>query len=68
MVRHGQYNLEGKVDEERYLTDLGRKQAELTGQRLALLYKDYAVSKVSSVLRIRNKQCSESVISSVPDP
>jgi serine/threonine-protein phosphatase PGAM5 len=49
MVRHGQYNLEGKVDEERYLTDLGRKQAELTGQRLALLYKDYALSKVSSV-------------------
>jgi broad specificity phosphatase PhoE len=41
MVRHGQYNLDGKVDEERYLTDLGKKQAELTGQRLAHLYKDY---------------------------
>jgi serine/threonine-protein phosphatase PGAM5 len=41
MVRHGQYNLDGRVDEERYLTELGRKQAEMTGQRLANLYKDY---------------------------
>jgi len=45
MVRHGQYNLEGKVDEERYLTDLGRKQAEKTGERLALLYKDYTATQ-----------------------
>ena len=41
MVRHGQYNLDGTQDTERYLTELGRKQAEVTGQRLGLLYSDY---------------------------
>lgn len=37
MIRHGQYNLNGAIDQERYLTDLGRQQAKLTGQRLAEL-------------------------------
>jgi len=41
MVRHGQYNLDGTQDTERYLTELGRKQAEVTGQRLGLLYSHY---------------------------
>lgn len=41
LVRHGQYNLEGKQDTERYLTDLGRKQAAVTGQRLGDLYSRY---------------------------
>ena len=35
LVRHGQYNLSGSQDSERYLTELGREQADLTGQRLA---------------------------------
>lgn len=34
LIRHGQYNLEGKNDLERYLTELGRKQAAFTGDRL----------------------------------
>lgn len=37
LIRHGQYNLKGKLDSERYLTELGRQQASLTGQRLAEL-------------------------------
>lgn len=37
MIRHGQYNLKGSVDSERILTELGRTQAKLTGQRLAEL-------------------------------
>jgi len=41
MVRHGQYNLEGRSDSERYLTDLGQKQAEGTGKRLGELYSRY---------------------------
>jgi len=41
LVRHGQYNQEGKTDEENYLTQLGRRQADVTGQRLALLYARY---------------------------
>ncbi|KAM3963925.1 phosphoglycerate mutase 5 isoform 2-T2 [Aphomia sociella] len=36
-IRHGQYHTEGKTDKERTLTDLGRIQADLTGQRLARL-------------------------------
>ena len=58
MVRHGQYNLDGKVDEERYLTELGRKQAELTGQRLATLYKDYNSGQVgiSGSLEVKHKR------------
>jgi len=37
LIRHGQYNLKGKTDPERYLSDLGREQAVLTGHRLAEL-------------------------------
>ena len=29
LIRHGQYNLEGKTDEEKILTELGRKQVRL---------------------------------------
>jgi len=39
LVRHGQYNLAGTQDSERYLTDLGKEQADLTGQRLAEIRK-----------------------------
>ena len=35
LVRHGQYNLQASQDYERYLTDLGQEQADVTGQRLA---------------------------------
>jgi len=45
MVRHGQYNLQGRDDSQRYLTELGRKQAASTGQRLGLLYDHYLNKK-----------------------
>ena len=32
---------QGRVDEERCLTELGRSQADMTGQRLAKLYSKY---------------------------
>ncbi|XP_045469687.1 serine/threonine-protein phosphatase Pgam5, mitochondrial-like isoform X1 [Harmonia axyridis] len=34
LIRHGQYNTLGLTDNERVLTETGRKQAELTGIRL----------------------------------
>jgi len=34
LIRHGQYNMSGTNDKERYLTALGETQAELTGKRL----------------------------------
>ncbi|XP_013167992.1 PREDICTED: serine/threonine-protein phosphatase Pgam5, mitochondrial isoform X1 [Papilio xuthus] len=37
LIRHGQYNLDGATDKERVLTELGRIQADVTGQRLATL-------------------------------
>ncbi len=35
LVRHGQYNMSTDKDSERYLTELGRQQADITGKRLA---------------------------------
>lgn len=37
LIRHGQYNLDGATDLDRYLTEIGRKQAAFTGERLKLL-------------------------------
>lgn len=37
LIRHGQYNLDGATDVERFLTEMGRKQAACTGERLKLL-------------------------------
>lgn len=37
LVRHGQYMEDFKDDKRRVLTPLGRHQAELTGQRLAIM-------------------------------
>lgn len=37
LIRHGQYNLKGAIDAERYLTEMGRKQAAFTGDRLKQL-------------------------------
>ena len=51
LIRHGQYNLEGKSDAERVLTALGRTQAELTGARLAELKLPYTKIIRSSMSR-----------------
>ena len=37
LIRHGQYFKGGKVDEEKKLTNIGMRQADLTGQHLAEL-------------------------------
>ncbi|XP_065333071.1 serine/threonine-protein phosphatase PGAM5, mitochondrial isoform X1 [Cloeon dipterum] len=42
LIRHGQYNLSGKTDKERTLTDFGQQQATLTGKRLAELALPYS--------------------------
>ncbi|XP_052866768.1 serine/threonine-protein phosphatase Pgam5, mitochondrial [Anopheles cruzii] len=41
LIRHGQYNLDGETDLERILTEVGRKQADLTGNRLKALDMPY---------------------------
>ncbi|XP_077256201.1 serine/threonine-protein phosphatase Pgam5, mitochondrial-like [Temnothorax americanus] len=51
MIRHGQYHTEGKTDAERALTELGRKQAETTGKRLAELNLPYSLIVRSTMTR-----------------
>ncbi|XP_049618891.1 serine/threonine-protein phosphatase PGAM5, mitochondrial isoform X1 [Syngnathus scovelli] len=51
LIRHSQYNLSGSSDKERFLTPLGREQAELTGQRLSALGLKYDVLIHSSMTR-----------------
>lgn len=51
LIRHSQYNLSGSTDKERFLTPLGREQAELTGQRLAALGLKYDLLIHSSMTR-----------------
>ena len=51
LVRHGQYNLDGKTDNERFLTDLGREQARLTGLRLKELNLPYTRMVQSTMTR-----------------
>lgn len=51
LIRHSQYNLSGVSDKERFLTPLGREQAELTGQRLAVLGLKYDLLIHSSMTR-----------------
>lgn len=51
LIRHSQYNLSGVTDKERFLTPLGREQAEFTGQRLAALGLKYDLLIHSSMTR-----------------
>ena len=45
LIRHGQYNLNGDCDEKKYLTDLGREQAILTGMRMKEKGLDKKISR-----------------------
>uniref|UniRef100_A0A1B6EGW0 Serine/threonine-protein phosphatase PGAM5, mitochondrial n=1 Tax=Clastoptera arizonana TaxID=38151 RepID=A0A1B6EGW0_9HEMI len=51
LIRHGQYNLNGKTDKERTLTNLGQEQAKLTGQRLKDLGYEFSQIIVSTMTR-----------------
>ena len=48
LVRHGQY-CSGSTDAERKLTELGRRQAEETGKRIALLQKEASEPEIRNV-------------------
>lgn len=51
LVRHGQYNTDGHTDEERYLTALGREQAEYAGNRLKEIDFPYTALHKSTMTR-----------------
>ena len=46
LIRHGQYNLSGLTDQEKYLTELGKQQAISTGKRLKSLGLDKKISSI----------------------
>ena len=51
LIRHGQYEMDHKDSKLKKLTETGRKQAELTGERLKLLKYDYSILHFSSLVR-----------------
>ncbi|ETN58734.1 serine/threonine-protein phosphatase PGAM5, mitochondrial [Anopheles darlingi] len=65
LVRHGQYNLEGETDAECILTELGRKQASATGERLKSLALPYDVIVRSTMARAQ--ETGKIVGRSLPD-
>ncbi|XP_025988877.1 serine/threonine-protein phosphatase PGAM5, mitochondrial isoform X2 [Solenopsis invicta] len=67
MIRHGQYHTNGKTDAERVLTELGRKQAEATGKRLAELKLPYSLIVKSTMTRaLETSQIIEKSLINVP--
>lgn len=51
LVRHGQYQINEKREEDKKLTELGRKQAALTGQRLKELNLTFDKVVISTMPR-----------------
>lgn len=51
LIRHGQYNLDGANDGERYLTEIGRVQAKITGERLKQLQIPFSDVVISTMTR-----------------
>ena len=49
MVRHGQYDRDGKTDAENILTAVGREQAEATGKRLDILFRSGQIQPVKNI-------------------
>jgi len=74
LVRHGQYDETHKEDEKRILTPLGRKQAALTGQRLADMIKgfnkDFGPCNITTIRvsdMTRAKETCDIIASFLPD-
>jgi hypothetical protein len=65
LVRHGQYNLKGETDQDRILTELGIKQAESTGRRLAEL--SLPLTSIVSSTMARAIQTSDLIRKFLPD-
>lgn len=60
LIRHGQYNLMGKNPDDKTLTDLGVRQAHLTGERLKEL--DLPISRLVYSTMIRATQTAHHIM------
>ena len=65
-VRHGQY-VHAKIDEDRKLTELGREQAKLTGQRLNELFPNDKIKKIIYSTMTRATETSDIIRKELPD-
>lgn len=64
LIRHGQYQLTGATDKERILTELGRHQAKLTGQRLADL--NFSINEVVISTMARAQETGNIILDHLP--
>lgn len=74
LIRHGQYDETFKEDEKRRLTPLGRKQADLTGERLKKMiegiddkFKSLPVYSITVSDMTRAKETAEIIGAHLPD-
>lgn len=65
LVRHGQYNMDGRTDAERYLTEKGRKQAAISGERLKEL--DIEFDKIIRSTMTRAQETAKIISLSLPE-
>lgn len=65
LVRHGQYNMDGRTDAERYLTEKGRKQAACSGERLKQLGFDF--DKIIRSTMTRAQETAKIISGSLPE-
>lgn len=65
LIRHGEYETSAKKDIDRHLTSLGRKQADLVGQRLKDLEFNY--TKIIRSTMTRAKETSDIIRKHFPD-
>jgi len=65
LVRHGQYFDNGRIDKERFLTSLGREQADLTGKRLLSL--DLPYTSLTSSTMVRAVETAKHINKHLPD-
>ena len=66
LVRHGQYNEYGESDDLRGLTDLGRKQAAATGERLKELQDGKIIYPINTVYYSTMRRATESFEAMLP--
>lgn len=65
LVRHGQYNMDGRTDADRYLTEIGRKQAACSGERLKYLGIDF--DQIIRSTMTRAQETAKIISMSLPD-
>jgi broad specificity phosphatase PhoE len=74
LIRHGQYDTNGKHDDSRTLTPMGEQQAIALAQRLRLIdaategyYKHFKLNQILTSKLARAVQTADSIVDALPD-